>query len=228
MIFTNNQKQMVTQVPVPNSYSTAFSARYMRAHPPVNPNPVLRTPPAVVPTTRHVQPASVTRNAISQQRAPVEPVPKPKLMKWGQPTWTMFHTIAEKIKPELYPRYRGELLHIIKTISNTLPCPICATHATQYTKGITEAHLATKADFQNMLWEFHNSVNQRKGLPIFPYEKLHATYSSANTRVVLQNFIEVHSDKHAGFRLVADDFYRNRIINFLRSWFINNIHAFNE
>jgi hypothetical protein len=221
MIFTNNQKQMVSQVAIPHSYSTAFSSRYMRAHPPVNPNPVLRTPTEV--PAKQIQRANAYVKPRQQEAVPV---PKPKLMKWGQPTWVMFHTIAEKIKPELYVRYRGELLNIVKTISNTLPCPICATHATQYTKGITESRIATKADFQRMLWEFHNEVNQRKGQPVFPYEQLHATYSVANTRMVIQKFIEVHSDKHAGFRLVADDFYRNRIINFLRSWFINNIAIF--
>ena len=255
MIFTNNQKRIVTQVPIPNSYSSAFSSRYMRAHPPINPAPVLRTPslsydgkpyntasvtpfmgnpqtPTPTPKSGVFAKANVSRNVLARQNETPKEIETTdtykKTMKWGEPTWFMFHTIAEKIKPEQYAQYRGELLNIIQTISSTLPCPICATHATQYTKNITEAQIATKTDFQNMLWSFHNSVNQRKGLPIFPYEQLHVKYSKANTRMVIQRFIEVHSDKHAGFRMIADDFYRNRITNFLRSWFLNNIHVFAE
>jgi len=223
MIFTNNQKKIVTQVPIPNSYSSAFSSRYMRAHPPINPAPVLHTNTPKVNVSKNVLPRQIERPKEIETTGTYK-----KSMKWGEPTWFMFHTIAEKIKPEQYAQYRGELLNIIQTVSNTLPCPICATHATQYTKNITEAQIATKTDFQNMLWSFHNSVNQRKGLPIFPYEQLHVKYSKANTRMVIQRFIEVHSDKHAGFRMIADDFYRNRITNFLRSWFLNNIHVFAE
>jgi len=230
MIFTNNQKNMVAQVPVPQSYSTAFSSRYMRAHPPANPIPVSHIPtPVRVPIGKTPRNGLPPRKELNADPEPVSTViHSKKSMKWGEPTWCMFHTIAEKIKPEQYARYRGELLNIIQTVSNTLPCPICATHATQYTKNITEAQIATKADFQTMLWIFHNSVNQRKGMPLFPYEQLHEKYFMANTRMVIQRFIEVHSDKHAGFRMIADDFYRNRITNFLRSWFLNNIHAFDE
>jgi len=218
MLFTNNQKQMIAQVPVPHSSSSAFSSRYMRSHAPVNPSPVLRTPTS----------NNATINRTVSNKPDIKKNPSSSKMKWGEPTWTMFHTIAAKIKPEYYSQFRGELLNIIQMVSTTLPCPICAAHASEYTKRVTEAQIATQYDLQKFLWAFHNSVNQRKGQPFFPFEQLHETYYNKNTRDVLHKFIDVHSDKHTSFRMISDDFYRIKIIKFLKTWFINNITAFHD
>jgi len=253
MLFTNNQKNLIHQVPMPHSYTGAFSSRYMRAHPPAlsMPNEQAR----IIPRQFNAQQPSAP--AVSRTVTPIESAPevpfayknkfssanprtststspevftKPKLMKWGEPTWYMFHTIAEKIKPEFYTQYRSEIMNIIRIVCNTLPCPICANHATQYMQNINDSQLSTKEDLQRMLWAFHNSVNERKGQPFFPNDKgqLHDKYSRANTRAIIQNFIVVHKDKQSGFRMTTDDFYRNKNINMIKSWFIRNISIFEE
>jgi len=79
-----------------------------------------------------------------------------------------------------------------------------------------------------MLWTFHNEVNQRKGFPLFPYESLGEKYSKAITRNIIQEFIRIHDDKHASFRMIADDFYRKKITANLKTWFIANIQIFDE
>ena len=254
MIFTNNQKNTISQVPIPNSYSGAFSARYLRSHPPVltMPNEQVRNTPRQFsfdgkPSTTTLSydggpspdnpriPTLLRRSGILAPNTavlPAEPakseLPKHKPMKWGEPTWFMFHTIAEKIKPEYYIQYRSEIMNIIRIVCNTLPCPICANHATQYMQNINDSQLSTKEDLQRMLWAFHNSVNERKGQPIFPNDngQLHAKYSKANTRVIIQNFIVVHKDRQSGFRMMADDFYRNKNINMIKTWFVRNISIF--
>ena len=229
MIFTNNQKNTISQVPIPHSYTGAFSARYLRSHQPAlsMPNEQKHS----MPRQYAVQPPSAPVKAAKQiSTEVVSDLPKPKPMKWGEPTWFMFHTIAEKIKPEYYTQYRSELMNIIRIVCNTLPCPICANHASQYMQNINDSQLSTKEDFQRMLWAFHNSVNERKGQPFFANDKgqLHAKYSRANTRGIIQNFIVVHKDKQSGFRMMADDFYRNKSINMIKSWFVRNISLFDD
>ena len=47
-----------------------------------------------------------------------------KKKEWGNAVWLLFHTLAEKIKPE----YKGELIILVSHISsicNNLPCPDC-------------------------------------------------------------------------------------------------------
>ena len=165
---------------------------------------------------------------ISAPPPPVPEPPKPKSMKWGEPTWYFFHTIAEKIKPEFFDQNKSEIFEIIKTVCGSLPCPDCARHASEYMSKINFAAIRTKTDLQRMLWIFHNEVNQRKGFALFPYESLGEKYSKAITRNIIQEFIRNHEDKHASFRMIADDFYRKKITSFLRNWFISNIRIFEE
>ena len=42
-----------------------------------------------------------------------EPPKDTKTMKWGEPTWFLLHTIAEKIRDESFSSIREELLQII-------------------------------------------------------------------------------------------------------------------
>jgi hypothetical protein len=230
MIFTNNQKNMMRQVPVPNSYTTAFSAKYLRSHPPIlaMPNEHARSIPRQFSFDGKPSTAKTPTTVALPEKPATPELPQQKPMKWGEPTWFMFHTIAEKIKPEYYIQYRSEIMNIIRIVCNTLPCPICANHATQYMQNINDSQLSTKEDLQRMLWAFHNSVNERKGLPFFPNDngQLRAKYSKANTRSIIQHFLIVHKDKQSGFRMMADDFYRNKNINMIKTWFARNISIF--
>ena len=38
---------------------------------------------------------------------------QPKKMKWGEPTWVLFHCLAEKVKEEYFFQIREELLSTI-------------------------------------------------------------------------------------------------------------------
>lgn len=232
-MFTNNQKSVMTRSSMqhnPVRNTNAFSSRYLRAY-------ASTTLPANYPVSAH-QPATYSapmpphiRRVNDPPRSTDQPnpvAPPKKQMKWGEPTWNMFHTLAEKIKPEYYEIYRAEILDIINMVCNTLPCPICANHAVQHMKTIQEHKILTKADLQHVLWEFHNIVNERKGNPFFPKDQLQSKYSKANLRVVIQTFMFHHTDKGSGFRMVADDFYRSKIVKLLRDWFVKNIHIFDN
>jgi len=155
-----------------------------------------------------------------------EPEVKPKMI-WGPSIWYLFHTLAEKIKPESFPYIHKELLNNIYSISTHLPCPVCSEHAKEYLNGINFNTITNKEELKNMLFTFHNLVNQRKGYPQFTIQELNEKYSNANTVNIIQNFMIHFKDKHRSPKLMADDLQRSRIAIVLQDWFRKNIGAFN-
>jgi hypothetical protein len=149
-----------------------------------------------------------------------------KKMKWGEPTWFLFHTLAEKVKEENFPSIRLDLINIIRIICSNLPCPDCANHATEYMKKINFASIKTKQDLKFMLFQFHNVVNQKKSFPLFSSDNLDSKYSNANTVNIIQNFMIHFQDKHHGIRMIANDLHRSRIADQLKTWFNNNLQYF--
>jgi hypothetical protein len=150
-----------------------------------------------------------------------------KKMKWGEPTWFLFHTLAEKVKDEHFQSIRLELLNTIDIICKNLPCPDCAKHATEYMKKINFASIKTKKDLKLLLFQFHNVVNQKKHFPLFSINDLDTKYSTANTINIIHNFIYHFQDKNHSIRMIANDIYRSRIAEQLKTWFNNNIQYFN-
>jgi len=154
-----------------------------------------------------------------------EPEIKPKMI-WGPSIWYLFHTLAEKVKPESFSYIRKELLNNIYAISTHLPCPVCSEHAMQYLNKINFNTITTKDELKNMLFIFHNEVNQRKGYPQFSIQELNEKYSTAITVNIIQNFMVHFKDKHRSPKLMADDLQRSRIAIVLQDWFRKNIGAF--
>ena len=82
-------------------------------------------------------------------------------MRWGAPTWYMFHTLAEKVKEDCFGALRRELLNVIFTICANLPCPDCASHASEYMRGINFNAIKTKQNLKDLFFNFHNVVNEK-------------------------------------------------------------------
>lgn len=146
--------------------------------------------------------------------------------RWGPPIWTFFHTLAEKVKPDYFPVVKTGLLNLINQICINLPCPDCANHASQYMRAVNFNSIQTKEDLKNMLYRFHNSVNGRKGSPFFDYGELTSKYSTANTSIVIQQFMEVFSKKSYSIRMIANDFHKSRFIIQMKQWLANNLQYF--
>lgn len=149
-----------------------------------------------------------------------------KKMRWGEPTWFLFHTLAHKLKDEHFDLKKMHLLAVISSICSNLPCPDCANHASEYMKNINFNAIKTKQDLKNMLFQFHNVVNQRKGFALFSIEDLDPKYSTANTTNIIQNFMYFFQDKHYSIRMIANDMHRAKIIVKLKSWLNENIQYF--
>lgn len=167
--------------------------------------------------------SSNTTGAIAQENTS----PPPKKMKWGEPTWFFMHTMAEKIKPEYFQQIRQGLLSQINSICRNLPCPDCAAHAAQYLDKSNFNRIQTKEELITFLYDFHNTVNVKKGYPIFPKEELYDKYSKANTMNITNYFLFHFSDKSKSIRMISNDMYRMRIVSTLKEWLTNNLQFFN-
>lgn len=135
---------------------------------------------------------------------------------WGAPTWYLFHTLAEKVKEDSFSLIRKELLDIIFTICTNLPCPDCANHATRFMQGVNYDTIVTKQDLKELLFRFHNSVNSKKGFPIFSRSELDDMYSKANTSNIILNFYK--NFKTTSMKVTTNSFYRTTSFNNVKSW----------
>jgi hypothetical protein len=151
---------------------------------------------------------------------------QPKNMKWGEPTWLLFHTLACKVKEADFPKVRSELLGNIYNICSNLPCPMCAEHAVEYMKKVNFNSIQTRKQLIDLLFTFHNEVNKKKGFPLFEYEELDEKYSKAVTKNIIFNFIIHYQDKHKSIHMIANDLYRSRQVVLLKEWFNKNFKYF--
>jgi len=184
--------------------------------------------------TKYNKPVSKIANTPIPQSSPInsitevveQPDPNKKKMKWGEPVWFFFHTIAEKVIPERFSLIRIELLKIIYNVCRNLPCPICAEHASQYLDNTNLNTIQTKEQLIEFLYTFHNEVNRRKGFSVFPRELLREKYASANISNIIRYFLTSFLDKSYSIRMIADDFHRKRLVDEIRSWLTYNIGNF--
>jgi hypothetical protein len=172
----------------------------------------------------HIVKPQIVRPSTIQNTMQTQGVPKK--MIWGEPTWFLFHTLAQKVKEDTFPEIRGELLTIIQSICNNLPCPDCANHATQYMNSINTNLIKTKKDLINMLFQFHNIVNAKKGFPQFSYSDLESKYSSAITVPIIKHFMQ-HFDKQSySGRIGINNFHKSRLVSDLKVFFSTKLSYF--
>lgn len=188
--------------------------------------------PTVNASPKNIQPHTLVMQRTYLPMAPVTPksvTPEPptqKTMKWGEPTWYFFHTLAEKVKPSSFAQIRQELLSLITLICHNLPCPVCTEHAKQYLNGINYNTIHTKEHLKQLLFDFHNAVNQRKRYPEYNRGLLDEKYASAITVNIIHNFMSVYEKRTRGFKLLSDEIQRTRIMEHLKSWLVGHLIHF--
>ena len=142
---------------------------------------------------------------------------------WGPPIWTLFHTLAEKVKEEHYMTVAPNLVGFIKRICSLLPCPDCQDHATQYWR-VTRYNLTSKDRLKEFLFNFHNEVNKRKSYPQQNMDVLNV-YKTNNLSQVYNNFVLVFMSRTTS-RLMADSLHRKRLIDEFKTWLLKNAQMF--
>ena len=147
---------------------------------------------------------------------------------WGPATWTLFHTLAEKINDEHFNETKKDIFSFIKRICFNLPCPDCAAHATQIISKVNSDSFQNKQQLKMFLLSFHNSVNARTGKRPFTVEELNARYARANTFVVVPHFIKVFSHRNTNVRLLVNSFHKDLLIKDFIKWMRENATKFRK
>ena len=191
----------------------------------VNPTPPSNNQSVSIFRMKIPPPLHTQQSAIVTAAAPTAD-PKKKVMKWGEPTWFLFHTLAEKINEDSFPKIRIEFLNNIFAICANLPCPVCAEHATQYLTIKNFKNIKTKQELKDFFFNFHNVVNNRKNYPTFSYDDLDNKYSKANTVNIIYNFVYYFQDSTKNINMIANDLYRQSLITKFKTWINANFVHF--
>lgn len=143
---------------------------------------------------------------------------------WGPSIWTLFHTLAEKVREDAYPIVLPGLFNIITKICKYLPCPECSRDATIFLAKINYTQLKTKREFINNFYLFHNYVNAKKRKPLFNYENIY-NYKNYKLMNVINNFIINYQTK-GNMNQLNESFQRQFIITDFKNFIKKNIKAF--
>lgn len=141
---------------------------------------------------------------------------------WGPPTWYLFHTLAEKMNEDDFAKIKMELINIIKMVCKNLPCPDCSGHATSILNKLNLNLINSKNDLKKMLLWFHNQVNRRLRNPIFTQDDLDKKYKLANTKNIVEYFIQVWSKRTHNPKLMTQDMHKTRAVTQFTEWWKKN------
>lgn len=139
-------------------------------------------------------------------------------MTWGKPIWYFLHCLAANIKENIFLSNRTDVLKVIYLICTNLPCHLCSDHAKNYLDSINFNNIKTKTDLIYQLFLFHNSVNARKGYPLFDESNL-KKYDDVAMQRVVSDFLRAYNQSS---RLNIYSFSRQSTINYVRGWLHSN------
>jgi len=139
--------------------------------------------------------------------------------RWAPPTWIFFHTFAAKINDEFFKKNRHQCLQIIKMTCSCLPCSECTKHATKFMNTVNSDNVKTKEDLINMLFIFHNTVNNRLYKKQFSKESL-VMYNGYRMDIALINFINGFAGKYGSIMggMVSTLGKRKAIAKGIQNW----------
>jgi hypothetical protein len=128
---------------------------------------------------------------------------------WGNNIWYLFHSLAHKLKEDKFESQKNNIIFIIKTICNTLPCPDCSKDATNMLNKIDFNTIRNKNDLKMFFFNFHNAINAKLNKPQFNYENLDSKYSNANIDVLYNNLYIIYSVNTRIPQLMSSNFHKN-------------------
>ena len=149
-------------------------------------------------------------------------MPPPEI--WGPPTWTFFHVLAERINEDTFNIIFPQLFGFIKKICQFLPCPDCASHASQFLAKIPQQELSSKEKFKNTFYLFHNVVNVKKNKKLYNYANMD-NYKLINFMTAFNNFIRVYNTR-GNMKMLTESFQRQLVIKSFKLWLFKNLKFF--
>jgi len=145
--------------------------------------------------------------------------------EWGNATWYLFHTLAEKLKPE-FSGESGELFRQIKLLCTNLPCPDCSQHATSSLNDVNTNSINSRENLIEFIWQFHNRVNGRIGKAQFSREECRRKYTCAITRIIFTNFISVFKMNARNEKAMMHSYRRQMSTQGFEKYMYANTHKY--
>jgi hypothetical protein len=146
---------------------------------------------------------------------------------WGNACWYLFHTLAEKLKPECDEEVQTILFHF-KQVCYNLPCPSCSQHAMETLQSAHLDRIKTRENLKRFFLEFHNLVNKRLKKPIFTQEECDKLYSSANTINIVNHFVSImRSRQVSSERTMMNTMTRHLCVDGVAKYMKQNCYKFN-
>ena len=149
-------------------------------------------------------------------------MPAPEI--WGPAVWNLFHTLIEQLNEDAYQVIAPQMYAQFVKICKFLPCPDCASDATNFLAKVNLTHIKSKVEFRNTFYLFHNWVNARKRKPLFNYGNI-LIYGKYNVIVVINKFLSVYHTK-GNMKMLNESFQRSLIVSTFKGWFTSVIGAF--
>lgn len=145
------------------------------------------------------------------------------MMLWGKYTWIFFHTLVEKIKDESFHEYKHIVTSIIFDLCTCLPCPTCKQHAMETLKKRNIHNVQSKDELKMFLYQFHNTVTNRKKLKMFDITVLDQ-YKYGNLHQIIRVFSQYFTTNIPG--LMTEQLHRRRKLNKCLESIKNHWHIF--
>lgn len=145
--------------------------------------------------------------------------------QWGKACWYMFHTLAHKLKPERTDLVEPLLNNIIN-ICNNLPCQECSLHASSVMSNLNKKAIKTPRDLANMVWMFHNTVNEKLKTKQITLEEHDEMYSRALLVPVVNHFMMVMNQRIGNERAIMYSMSRQMAVADFVLFVKKNVNAF--
>ena len=136
--------------------------------------------------------------------------------QWGNVTWYLFHGIAEKIKEDKFLELKPNIINIIKSICNNLPCPDCSEHATKFLNSVNFNIIQNKNDFKIFLFKFHNIVNSKTNKSQFLKEDFDNKYKNIIVPKIFEYFIKIYSIRNKSEKMMMYTAFKNKFLSELK------------
>ena len=144
---------------------------------------------------------------------------------WGPIVWKALHCITLKIKNEEFEKEKNNIIKIISDICTNLPCPQCASHASNFIRRYKMKNIKNKDELIKYMFLMHNNVNKRLKKKSYNFDDIEI-YNSYDIKNVLTDYYKMNINLRTGERMMLHNYHRKMFISEFYNYFNGNIAKF--
>lgn len=144
---------------------------------------------------------------------------------WGPIVWKTLHCITLKIKNEEFEKEKNYIIKIISDICINLPCPQCASHASNFIRRYKMKNIKNKDELIKYIFLMHNNVNKRLKKKSYNFDDIEI-YNSYDIKNVLTDYYKMNINLRTSERMMLHNYHRKMFISEFYNYFNRNIAKF--